>query len=300
MRASYKLPKSDSEDGFALLVLIVAIFVLLLFLGIAAPKVAKDLQREREIETVHRGNQYVRGIQLYYAKFKHYPGSMDQLEKSNNIRFLRQQYIDPLTGKADWRLIHVGENKTTVKGFFGQPLAGISTTGIGSSSISGTSGFGSSATGSTSSFGTSTGTTSDSSGTTGTGGAAGATGASGATGIGGGIGSQSASTFGGTGAPFMGVGNSTSGPSIITLNEQTDYSKWEFIYDPRIELLKAKSNILGGGIAGGSGISGSSGIGTPSSSFGTSSGTSSGAGTGTTGTSSGTSTGPATTPTTPQ
>ena len=36
-----------------------------------------------------------------------------------------------MTGKADWRLIHVGEAKTTVKGFFGQPLAGL-TPGLGS------------------------------------------------------------------------------------------------------------------------------------------------------------------------
>ena len=36
-----------------------------------------------------------------------------------------------MTGKADWRLIQVGEAKTTVKGFFGQPLAGL-TPGLGS------------------------------------------------------------------------------------------------------------------------------------------------------------------------
>ena len=110
--------------------LIVAIFLILLVLGTAAPKVARDLQREREVEAEHRANQYVRAIQLYYRKFGHYPGSMDQLEKSNNIRFLRQQYVDPMTGKADWRMIKVGENKTTVKGFFGQPLTGL-TPGLG-------------------------------------------------------------------------------------------------------------------------------------------------------------------------
>ncbi len=73
----------------------------------------------------------MRAIQLYYRKFGHYPGSIEQLEKTNNIRFLRQKYVDPMTGKDDWRLIHVGEAKTTVKGFFGQPLAGL-TPGLGS------------------------------------------------------------------------------------------------------------------------------------------------------------------------
>jgi type II secretory pathway pseudopilin PulG len=111
--------------------LIVAIFFILLALSVAAPRVAQELRREREVEAVHRGNQYVRAIRLYYRKFGHYPGSIEQLEKTNNVRFLRQQYVDPMTGKADWRLIKVGEAKTTVKGFFGQPLMGL-TPGLGS------------------------------------------------------------------------------------------------------------------------------------------------------------------------
>src|SRR5438309_11071584 len=117
--------KGAGEQGFMLVGLIVAIFLILLALGVAAPKVAQELRREREVEAVHRGNQYVRAIRLYYRKFGHYPGSMEQLEKTNNIRFLRQQYVDPMTGKADWRLIKVGEAKTTVKGVFGQPLVGL-------------------------------------------------------------------------------------------------------------------------------------------------------------------------------
>ncbi|HEX7158896.1 MAG TPA: type II secretion system protein, partial [Edaphobacter sp.] len=122
------------EQGFMLLAAIVAVFLVLLALGIAAPKVAQDLRRQRELETIERGNQYVRAIRLYYRKFGRYPASMDVLEKANNIRFLRKRYVDPMTGKEDWRLIHVGEAKTTVKGFFGQPLSGLpgSTGGLGS------------------------------------------------------------------------------------------------------------------------------------------------------------------------
>src|SRR5215831_13733701 len=129
---------SDDEQGFMLLSVVVLIFLVLLALSIAAPKVAQDLRRDREVEAIHRGNEYVRAIQLYYKKFGHYPGNMDQLEKANNIRFLRQKYDDPMTGKPDWRLIHVGEAKTTVKGFFGQPLAGVAgggpTGGLGAAS----------------------------------------------------------------------------------------------------------------------------------------------------------------------
>src|SRR5215472_5546311 len=117
--------RRNDEQGFMLVAVIVLVFLVMLTLSVAAPKVAQSLKRDREVEAIHRGNEYVRAIQLYYKKFGRYPGNMDQLEKSNNTRFLRQRYVDPLTGKADWRLIHVGEAKTTVKGFFGQPLAGL-------------------------------------------------------------------------------------------------------------------------------------------------------------------------------
>jgi type II secretory pathway pseudopilin PulG len=125
MRQVQDRQRHDGEEGFMLLVAVVLIFLVLLALSVAAPKVAQALRRDREVEAIHRGNEYVRAIQLYYRKFGRYPGNMDQLEKSNNIRFLRQKYEDPMTGKPDWRLIHVGEAKTTVKGFFGQPLAGL-------------------------------------------------------------------------------------------------------------------------------------------------------------------------------
>src|ERR1700722_18814853 len=145
------------EQGFMLVGLIVAIFFILLALSVAAPKVAQALRREREVEAVHRGNQYVRAIRLYYRKFGHYPGSIEQLEKTNNIRFLRQQYVDPITGKADWRLIKVGEAKTTVKGFFGQPLVGLAP-GLGSASgmaSQGAAGAGAAGSSSPSAFGSS-------------------------------------------------------------------------------------------------------------------------------------------------
>jgi type II secretory pathway pseudopilin PulG len=178
------------EQGFMLVGLIVAIFIVLLVLGIAAPKMAQELKRDREVEAVHRGNQYVRAIQLYYRKSGSYPGSMDALAKGTPVKFLRQQYIDPFTGKSDWRIIHVGEAKTTVKGLFGQPLTGLAP-GLGSASGAASSGaIGAGAAGSGSAFGGSSGSAFGSSSS----------------------GSSSAFGSSGQGTGGLGSGSSSSGP----------------------------------------------------------------------------------------
>lgn len=284
----------EGEQGFLLVGAVVLVFLVLLALSVAAPKVAKELRREREVEAIHRGNEYVRALQLYYRKFGRYPGTMDQLEKSTNIRFLRQKYTDPLTGKADWRLIHIGEAKTTVKGFFGQPLAGIAggagglgaassqvsgqpgstvngasgSTGFGSTSGSGLSGSQSSSgfsLGSGSSFGSSSGSSFGSSGSTANSGGT-VSSSSSSSGSSSGIGGQSATSFSGGGAPIVGIGCSHSGSSITVLNEQATYQTWEFIYDPRIEQMKAKAALLGGGASSGFGSGSGSSFGSGSSS----------------------------------
>ena len=317
--------RRTGEQGFMLLGLIVAIFFILLALSVAAPRVARALRRDQEVESEHRAQQYVRAIRLYYMKLGHYPSSIEQLEKTNNIRFLRQKYVDPMTGKADWRLIHQGEAKTTVKGLFGQPLAGLATGNLGSASGSqsaggvgtaaGNAGFSASST-SSSSFGAAsgtgsgtTGTTSSGTGTTSTtgnssfGSAGNATVDSSSSGssLGSGVSSQSASSFTG-GGPIMGIGSSASGDAILVVNEQTTYPTWEFLYDPRIEALSKGVNLFGGGVAStsagslGSASSLSSGFGSNSSA--TTNGSTTTTGTSTSGTS-GSST-PTTTPTSPQ
>lgn len=115
----------SGEDGYILLAVLFLVALLLIGLAVAAPRMAKSIQRDRELELVHRGEQYQRAIQLYYRKFGAYPTSIDQLLNTNNIRFLRKRYTDPITGKDDWRLIHLGQAKVPPLGFFGEPLAAI-------------------------------------------------------------------------------------------------------------------------------------------------------------------------------
>jgi type II secretory pathway pseudopilin PulG len=112
----------ENEEGYVLLAVIFLTVILLISLAIAAPKVAKSIQRDKDLETIHRGEQYKRAIKLYYQKFGSYPTSIDQLVQTNQMRFLRKKYTDPLTGKDDWKPVLFGQAHVRPLGFFGQPL----------------------------------------------------------------------------------------------------------------------------------------------------------------------------------
>jgi hypothetical protein len=72
------------------------------------PRVAFEAQRDKEQLLIDRGEQYSRAVNLYVRKFNRYPADFDALQSTQNQRFLRHKYLDPMTGKDDWRIIHVG------------------------------------------------------------------------------------------------------------------------------------------------------------------------------------------------
>jgi type II secretory pathway pseudopilin PulG len=148
-----------SEDGYILVAVMFMLALLIIAMAVAAPKIARSIQRDRELETMHRGKQYARAVKLYYKKFNAYPPNIDALVKTNEIRFLRKKYLDPMTGKADWKPIALGQNKApTMMGFFGQPIGGAGMGGgLCGNALPNSSGSSSSPSGSTSSSGTSSG-----------------------------------------------------------------------------------------------------------------------------------------------
>ena len=101
-------PEHNSESGFALLFIyaLAATTAILLFMEL--PRVAFEAQRDREQLLIDRGEQYSRAIQLFVRKFNRYPPDFDALDNTQNLRFLRKHYVDPMSGKDEWRLIHVG------------------------------------------------------------------------------------------------------------------------------------------------------------------------------------------------
>jgi type II secretory pathway pseudopilin PulG len=93
-----------------MLTLLLAIALMIIFAGAIVPSITFDIKRDREQEMIHRGVQYSRAIRAYYKKFQRYPAKIEDLENTNNLRFLRKRYKDPITGQ-DFKLVHYGEVK---------------------------------------------------------------------------------------------------------------------------------------------------------------------------------------------
>ena len=102
------LRRSEGERGFALLVIFLVAAGIMISLYLEMPRVAFESQRNREEMLMERGEQYARAVEVFYRKNKRYPGKLEDLENTNNLRFLRRRYRDPLTGKDEWRIIHMG------------------------------------------------------------------------------------------------------------------------------------------------------------------------------------------------
>lgn len=96
------------ESGFALLLVFLMAAVIAISLYMQIPRVAFESQRNQEELLIQRGEQYKRAIQLYYRALHKYPARIEDLENTNNQRFLRHRFVDPVTGKSEWRLIHIG------------------------------------------------------------------------------------------------------------------------------------------------------------------------------------------------
>lgn len=97
----------ESERGFALLLVFLLAAGIALMLYQQVPRVAFESERDKEQLLIDRGEQYKRAIQQFYVAYKRYPTTLEELEKTNDKRYLRHRYIDPYTGKDEWRLIHV-------------------------------------------------------------------------------------------------------------------------------------------------------------------------------------------------
>jgi type II secretory pathway pseudopilin PulG len=100
------------QRGYMLITLMLALALITIGLLTVLPEIGQQIRRDREEEMRHRGTAYMRAIQHFYKKFGRYPMRVEELENTNNLRFLRKRYADPMsvdraTGKEkDFKLLH--------------------------------------------------------------------------------------------------------------------------------------------------------------------------------------------------
>jgi hypothetical protein len=101
--------RRSGERGYAMLMALGLIMILLISSTVVIENVRLEGRRDREEDTIWRGQQYARAIRLYFHKTGHYPQTVEDLKKGMpQLHFLRQEYKDPMN-KSDgsWRFIYV-------------------------------------------------------------------------------------------------------------------------------------------------------------------------------------------------
>jgi len=106
---SIKNRRSRRDSGAMLLAVLFMMAMMVITALAIAPAFVMQVKRDREEEMIHRGTEYERAVRRFYRKFGRYPANIEQLENTNQLRFLRKRYSDPLTKDGQWKLLHYGD-----------------------------------------------------------------------------------------------------------------------------------------------------------------------------------------------
>lgn len=121
--------KIRSESGYVLLALLLIVALLSIGVFTTIRKIDFQIKRDREEEMIHRGVQYSRAVRKYFKAFGRYPTRIEDLENTNNQRFLRRRYKDPMnrdpnTGQErDFKLLRLGDVQMSFGSTPGVPVA---------------------------------------------------------------------------------------------------------------------------------------------------------------------------------
>ncbi len=252
--SSHRRSPRPHEQGYVLITILLVVSLMAITALAVMPTVSFEIRRDREQEMIHRGVQYSRAIRAYYKKFGRYPTRLEDLDNTNNLRYLRKHYKDPITGQ-DFKLLHFGDPGLTLGGSFGggtipgaNPIgspAGQSAS-TSSNSAFGGSGFGNSAVNNSGVFSQSSsfsgnsnsafgGTSSSQTGSPQQpGAAASASDSSASTQVAAG-GAQPDASSGQqviAAGPIVGVASVSKKTAIREFNHKKKYNEWQFLYDP--------------------------------------------------------------------
>jgi type II secretory pathway pseudopilin PulG len=262
-------PHRASERGYILITLILFVALIVIAAMVTAPILTFQVKRDREEELVHRGVQYSRAMKHFVKKFGRYPTRLEELENTNQVRFLRKRYKDPITGK-DFKILHMGDVQLSfgagiagatpvnglnpgAAGIAGGPggQAGLGPGGLNTIAVAGALGAaGLNSAQGAGSAGINTPLNATSAATqnadeNANGDAPGATpnqgpgltsaGAPGTPGAGNpGNGAPGGQVFGG--GPMVGVASTSKDKTIRIFNKKEHYNEWQFIYDPTTDI----------------------------------------------------------------
>ena len=104
--------KPKTENGFSLLELMIAMFILIILLSVALPTYQRSVQQARETVLKENLFQMRRSIDQYAADKGKLPQSLDDLITAE---YLREKPVDPITEKAEWKEI-TGEDTNSPDG----------------------------------------------------------------------------------------------------------------------------------------------------------------------------------------
>lgn len=93
-----------ASRGFIMVMLLAFIAAMGIFLTVAMPNVATEVQRDQEAELIFRGEAIASAIKQYKAKTGGYPLNLEDLTKVRP-RIVRKLYLDPMTHDGEWDLI---------------------------------------------------------------------------------------------------------------------------------------------------------------------------------------------------
>ena len=123
------------ERGVLLISLLVGMTVMIILLTASAQSWTTIMQRERELELIFRGNQYIIALQQYaHEHGGAYPMELEDLIKEGPMghRYIRQMFRDPFDKEGEWNLLYLAPNgKGAINPNARFPLGGVLGAGRG-------------------------------------------------------------------------------------------------------------------------------------------------------------------------
>ena len=111
MEAKAKANRGRAQSGYALLMVVFMAALMIITAAAIQINFLTQGRREKEDELIWRGQQYARGVRLFYRKHGRFPTSLDDLMKPGigGVRYMRKAYKEPMnTVDGSWRLLYVG------------------------------------------------------------------------------------------------------------------------------------------------------------------------------------------------